>query len=275
MLIEETLLGRIDKEKLAIDRTKEFQNRNQNNKNILAFSGGKDSVATYIILVKSDIDFIPIYSPTSVDPPELINYIRKDFTDWTKKNKYPKVQFAKYNINEKYGKYKEVTMWNLLRHRGLPPTRRMRYCCEELKERTGNIGDTVYTGVRWEESSKRSKQSMVGFWKQKIMVRPIIDFSEDDVWELIKKYNVPYCELYNQGWKRIGCIGCPLSKNMERELNLYPKYKENYIKSFNRMVEYRKEKGLETKWKNGQEVYDWWIGKNKKDTNIEGQCSMF
>lgn len=275
MLIEETLLGRIDKEKLAIDRTKEFQNRNQNNKNILAFSGGKDSVATYIILVKSGIDFIPIYSPTSVDPPELINYIRKDFTDWTKKNKYPKVQFAKYNINEKYGKYKEVTMWNLLRHRGLPPTRRMRYCCEELKERTGNIGDTVYTGVRWEESSKRSKQSMVGFWKQKIMVRPIIDFSEDDVWELIKKYNVPYCELYNQGWKRIGCIGCPLSKNMERELNLYPKYKENYIKSFNRMVEYREEKGLETKWKNGQEVYDWWIGKNKKDTNIEGQCSMF
>lgn len=269
------MLGRIDKEKLAIDRTKEFQNRNQNNKNILAFSGGKDSVATYIILVKSGIDFIPIYSPTSVDPPELINYIRKDFTDWTKKNKYPKVQFAKYNINEKYGKYKEVTMWNLLRHRGLPPTRRMRYCCEELKERTGNIGDTVYTGVRWEESSKRSKQSMVGFWKQKIMVRPIIDFSEDDVWELIKKYNVPYCELYNQGWKRIGCIGCPLSKNMERELNLYPKYKENYIKSFNRMVEYRKEKGLETKWKNGQEVYDWWIGKNKKDTNIEGQCSMF
>ena len=275
MLIEETLLGRIDKEKLAIDRTKEFQNRNQNNKNILAFSGGKDSVATYIILVKSGIDFIPIYSPTSVDPPELINYIRKDFTDWTKKNNYPKVQVAKYNINEKYGKYKEVTMWNLLRHRGLPPTRRMRYCCEELKERTGNIGDTVYTGVRWEESSKRSKQSMVGFWKQKIMVRPIIDFSEDDVWELIKKYNVPYCELYNQGWKRIGCIGCPLSKNMERELNLYPKYKENYIKSFNRMVEYRKEKGLETKWKNGQEVYDWWIGKNKKDTNIEGQCSMF
>ena len=37
----------------------------------------------------------------------------------------------------------------------------------------------------------------------------------------------------------------------------------------------KQEKGLETKWKNGQEVYDWWIGKNKKDTNIEGQCSMF
>ena len=53
----------------GIQRCIEFQNRDLNRITILAFSGGKDSLAAYLVAVKSRIEFIPIYSPTSVDPP--------------------------------------------------------------------------------------------------------------------------------------------------------------------------------------------------------------
>ena len=49
----------------SIKRCIEFQNKDSDKKNILAFSGGKDSVVAYFILKKSGIDFTPIYSPTS------------------------------------------------------------------------------------------------------------------------------------------------------------------------------------------------------------------
>lgn len=167
-------------------------------------------------------------------------------------------------------------MWSLLRNRALPPTRLMRYCCDVLKERTGVDGDTVFTGVRWSESKGRSKQSMVGFWKNKIMVRPIIDFTDEEIWEYIHKYNLPYCELYDKGWKRIGCIGCSLnSASQLKELEAYPKYKENYIRAFDGMIEYRKSKGVKTEWKTGEDVYNWWTNQVKNEKEVEGQCSMF
>ena len=283
------LVDTFEKEKLAIARILMFQNRNKNNKNICAFSGGKDSVVTYMMLIQSGIEFTPMYSLTSVDPPELVNFIKKVFNPWAVSKGYPKVIIKKYNkFTEKRAKGKmtgkEITMWTLISNRTIPPTRLNRYCCDELKERTGDKGDTVFTGVRWEESRKRSTQKMVNFWKDKKMVRPIVDWTEEEVWSYIISNNIPYCELYDKGWDRVGCIGCSLGKNQVKELEAYPKYKQMYINSFNRMIEYRKlhyaEKGEEIKegsWETGLDIYNWWIGqtKNIKTDDIDGQCSMF
>lgn len=171
---------------------------------------------------------------------------------------------------------KEITMWTLIRNRALPPTRRMRYCCDELKERTGEEGDTIFNGVRAEESDSRSKMPMINFYKGKIMARIIIDWLEEDVWEIIHKYNIPYCCKYDEGWKRIGCIGCPLGSGQAKELGEYPKFKEAYIRAFDDMLNYRKENGMETEWKTGEEVYKWWIGEcTKQNRVVKGQCSMF
>ncbi|WP_207748128.1 phosphoadenosine phosphosulfate reductase family protein [Clostridium thermobutyricum] len=266
MLIENTVFGKINKEELSIQRVLEFKNKSKDNKNIIAFSGGKDSIVLYDICKRAGIDMIPTYSPTSVDPPELINFIRKE---------YPEVVILPYKKN-KNGEL--MTMWTLIPYKSMPPTRINRYCCDYFKESTaGNKGDTVFVGVRWEESNKRKKLSMVGFWKKKIIVRPLIDWTEEDVWEYIHKYNLKYPSLYDNGWKRIGCIGCPLSsKNQLRELELYPKIKANYIRAFDKMVKKRKELGKHCTWENGYDVYKWWTGLIKKDKySIDGQCSLF
>lgn len=95
--------------------------------------------------------------------------------------------------------------------------------------------------------------------RRKTVLNPIIDWDDEDVWEFIHEYNVPYCELYDKGFKRLGCIGCPLGRSARKEFMLYPRYKQAYMRAFEKMLIYRREKGLETKWETPQDVMDWWM----------------
>ena len=101
------------------------------------------------------------------------------------------------------------------------------------------------------------------------LVNPIIDWTEAEVWEFIHEYNVPYCELYDQGYKRLGCIGCPMSggKGMVKELNAYPKYKALYLKAFEKMLQHNKEKGVKCSWNSPEEVMEWWVNVNNNNGN--------
>lgn len=173
------------------------------------------------------------------------------------------------------------TMWELIAARKMPPTRLVRYCCDELKE-IGGIGRFVVTGVRWAESNRR-KNSRAGleidaYTKNKItadpdnpenekmarycptkgkhILNPIIDWEDSDVWEFIHKYELPYCKLYDEGFKRIGCIGCPLSSNAKQELERYPKYKQAYLRAFEKML---KNIPDEKTWKTPEDVMSWWV----------------
>lgn len=94
--------------------------------------------------------------------------------------------------------------------------------------------------------------------QRKTVVNPIIDWTDDEVWEFIEEYGVRYCELYDEGFRRLGCIGCPLAgrKAMLRDFERWPKYKALYVQAFDRML---KKKKNETKWQTGQDVFDWWI----------------
>lgn len=239
---------KIDKIKISIKRIKEHEPPEGY---YLAFSGGKDSIVVKELMNMSGVKYDTHFNLTTVDPPELVSYIKKH---------YPDVDIHR----------PETSMFKLIPHKMIPPTRVIRYCCEKLKE-GGGKNRRVVTGVRWAESVKRSKRKMVEQCmkksENKIFVHPIIDWSDLEVWEFIEIYKMPYCCLYDEGYKRIGCIMCPASgKNgMKRDMSRFPKFYKMYIRSFDKMIQAMKDKGTyRGNWKNGEEVMEWWINQPEK-----------
>lgn len=248
----------------------------------LCFSGGKDSVAIKALADMAGVKYDAHYSVTSVDPPELVRFI---------KDKYPDVEFD--IPHDKNGN--RISMWTLIPQKKMPPTRIVRYCCQELKERGGE-GRFVITGVRWAESSKRKNSRHLVevhdgggrrvfntdntddaptfkfcYQEHKRVLNPVVDWTDAEVWEFIHEYNVPYCELYDKGFKRLGCIGCPMANN-KAELEAYPKYKDLYLKAFKKMLDARREKDLPipSHWETAEKVMSWWLqdGKECAETEI-------
>ena len=110
----------------------------------LAFSGGKDSVVCKALLDMANCKYDATYRVTSVDPPELVRFIREKHPDVIR-------EVPRYKDTGK-----PITMWNLIPKKLLPPTRIARYCCQALKE-DGGDGRMTVTGVRWAESVNRKK----------------------------------------------------------------------------------------------------------------------
>lgn len=246
----------------------------------LAFSGGKDSCVLKALADMAGVKYDAHYSVTSVDPPELIRFIKEH---------HPDVSFDFPREDPDDPDSPVITMWNLIPRKAIPPTRLVRYCCEILKESAG-IGRVTLTGVRWAESVRRknnrnlvnidvSKKRIVlnndneesrkmvenCYQHSKTVINPIIDWEDDDVWEFIRLHCLPYCSLYDRGYKRLGCIGCPMNPESARgELDRNPKYKQNYLKAFKRMIEEREKRGLKTSadWLTPEKVMDWWLGKS-------------
>lgn len=148
-LVEETLFGRTDKVEKAVQRLKAFEPPEGY---YLAFSGGKDSQCIYHLAKRAGVKFDAHYAVTSVDPPELVRFIREHYPDV--KFEYNYWDDGKPEHYFKDGKPKPKTMWNLIADHTIPPTRQARYCCAELKE-PGGKGRIVITGVRWSESVRR------------------------------------------------------------------------------------------------------------------------
>lgn len=238
----------------------------------LAFSGGKDSVVVKALADMAGVKYDAHYNVTSVDPPELYYFIR-DF--------HPDV--LRDIPHDKDGK--RISMWNLISKKKMPPTRTGRYCCAYLKETRGE-GRFVVTGVRRSESQRRAAFGALEMAKKKSyktetydpdnptknlidtcyqmqrkILNPIIDWTDDEVWEFIKKYNVPYCSLYDEGFKRLGCIGCPMASNSRiKEFERWPKYKNLYLRAFDKMLKTRESKGHPARtWKTAEDVFEWWV----------------
>ena len=70
--------------------------------------------------------------------------------------------------------------------------------------------------------------------KESLLISPIIHWSERDVWEFLNRVcQVPHCPLYDEGYRRIGCICCPMSQPRQKlkEIRRWPYVKEKWIKA--------------------------------------------
>ncbi len=214
----------------------------------VADSGGKDSCVVRDLMKRSGVKYKCYFHLTTVDPPELLRFLKVHHKD-TEITRPP------------------TSMWRLIVKKRMPPTRIVRYCCEVFKEGHGE-GRIVVLGIRRKESHNRSKRKMLEGCnkpgRNKVRFSPILHWSADDVWEYIRRYNVPYCSLYDEGHKRIGCIMCPMSgtKGMRRDAERWPKYYQNYLRAFDHVIQNKLRDGRKYKvnFKNAQELMDWWVG---------------
>ena len=259
MLDDLTLFGGVSKVSTAIAR---LQLHEPPEGYYVAFSGGKDSCVVLDLCKRAGVKFDAHYNLTTVDPPELVRFIKKYHPDiWETRTK------------------PEKSMWQLIEEKRFPPTRLFRYCCKVLKEE-GGTGRTVVTGIRWQESSKRAKRQMsetCNKHKGKQFLHPIIDWTDKEVWEYIRTYKVPYCELYDKGFTRIGCIMCPMNTTKKKkEAELYPKYAENYRRACCRAFDKAIKDGFEPKsWKDGNDMYNWWLNEKNDEKEDEKLIPLF
>jgi phosphoadenosine phosphosulfate reductase len=71
--------------------------------------------------------------------------------------------------------------------------------------------DAWMTGLRREQAVTRVDVRKVELDKEHgdiIKINPLVDWSYDDVWDYIRKNNVPYNRLHKQGYPSIGCAPC-------------------------------------------------------------------
>jgi len=226
----------------------------------LAFAGGKDRMVIYDLALVSGVK-VDAHYHSEPDPPELVQFIRRN---------YPDVIIEKNGFN----------FWGLIVKKGFP-LRKKRWCCEYFKE-WGGANRLVVTGVRWAESPGRRKHKLVDVGVKtrfcaapKAVLHPIIDWSTGEVWEYIRQNNLPYCSLYDEGFKRLGCVMCPMTSNQnrQREALRFPKIALAWEHAFERLYEAKKDKyGM--RWKSGKDMFNWWMGL-PDGTNEDAPCRLF
>jgi len=263
---------------------------------VVAYSGGKDSDILLHLAFKSDVPFTVEHNHTTADAPQTVYHIREVFRQLTARGIQNKINYPpEITIDSKTTR---ATMWNVIIKNGIPPTRLARYCCRYFKERHFE-GQYILTGIRWDESNNRKKRGLyenitknkdkriifmdenddkrklteMCVKQNRLTINPIIDWTDKEVWTYITENGIKINPLYEMGFHRVGCIGCPMAgKARLKEFEMFPKYKQAYIKAFDKMLQEHKEKGKERySWKCGLDVFDWWV----ENKNIKGQLNLF
>lgn len=251
---------------------------------VVTDSGGKDSQVCKELALRAGIPFEIMHNHTTADAPETVRFVRSEAKRFEEMG-------IKYTINMPTYKGAPVSMWSLIPQKLLPPTRMVRYCCAILKE-TGGAGRFISTGVRWAESVSRKnnrgiyerisarKETKIILnndnddkrmlfencrLKAKRMVNPIVDWKDEEVWGFLEDAKAPMNPLYSEGWCRVGCVGCPMASKKVREAEFirWPRYKQLYLNSFDRMIAERHRRGkMNGDMRMGytaDDVFNWWM----------------
>lgn len=177
-------------------------------KNIISFSGGKDSTALILWAKENLEEFTSVFCDTMWEHPityGYINYINEKLLD----GNLVVIQ------SDKYGSFQDMCV----KKKRVPSTM-ARFCTEELKlkpmkkyiqEYLPEV--EIYVGVRADESFSRSKLTEREFadYYDCYMNRPIIKWNAQQCFDIMKKHNIEPNPLYKMGMKRVGCMPCIMS----------------------------------------------------------------
>ncbi len=283
----------VEKEKRAIAYLKSFEPEEE--PYFLCYSGGKDSDCIRILAALAGVKHDIVNNHTTVDAPETVRYIRSipnvrvDYPKMSMwelivKKKYPPTRLARYCCSEfkERGGFARVKITGVRWSESLKRKENADFVKvigkpKAMQKLADDIGAeyrvTKAGGLVMNTDNSGSRRFVESCYRTTLtMINPIVDWTDEDVWEFLHHYGCEGNPLYQCGFKRIGCIGCPLGggKSMKRELAIYPKYRNLYVRAFDRMLAARKEAGLtnDVSWRNGEDVMRWWVGDDPLQTSL-------
>lgn len=274
-------------------------------------SGGKDSSVLKAIAMECrdqyGLEFEIVHNHTTLDAPETVYFIRDERDRFAKEGvkfsiSYPDITFDKLCVKKKMlptrlarfccEKLKERS--TMQREKTATGVRRSESTAR--KQNQGAVTVFSKNGKPFEDVDEENfrvtpKGGMVllnfdnaqavetvytCFRTNKVLINPLINWTDDDVWRYISDNKVPVNPLYECGFSRIGCVGCPMAsyKGRMAQFARYPKFKERYIRIADKIVQGQKDarnkKGQKLVFDNGLDYFRHWI----EDPNIKGQLSF-
>lgn len=233
------------------------------------FSGGKDSQAMYHVVEMAGVKHQTHMNFTSVDPPQVVRFVKTHYPDvirhapkWSiytravQRGILPsmRIRWCCADFKEQAGAGK-VTLIGIRKEESVRRSKRHEV---EVSNRqfSGNLDEFA---VWQEEQIKKKEEKLLRKMKREgkkvnedyfsadkenevrcingkdsILISPIFEWTEKDVWYFLNEVvKVPHCELYDQGYKRIGCILCPMSqyKQKIKEMHDFPHVKRKWIEA--------------------------------------------
>ena len=289
----------MDLEQKAIERLKqasEVSLKYYEKPLMITYSGGKDSDVLLKLALRAEIPIEVIHNHTTADAPQTVYYVRQQLHELELRGIPVSITYPIY-------KGRRESIWSLIPKKG-PPIRQQRWCCYICKEQS-TPNRAIATGVRWAESTKRKSRGPVEVigrtktdrivlyeddnqqqvlsdmvilngdnddrrrWMERCQLRgeicynPIIDWRDSDVWAYLAGCEVN--PLYQMGFCRANCIGCPQA-GIQRyhEFRIFPAYERLWRRALERRLEYRVAQGKENvgAWKDIDSYWAWWMCEN-------------
>ena len=112
-------------------------------------------------------------------------------------------------------------------------------CCNEMKKKplgryAKASGRFSYIGTMASESHLRIQQWLKtgcnAFDAKRPTSMPLSFWLESDVWEYLRRYEVPYSKIYDMGYERTGCIFCAFGAHLDTQPTRFQRLQKTHPK---------------------------------------------
>lgn len=165
-------------------------------KTVIAWTGGKDStVLLYLVKMtfNNTVPFPVMFNDSTMEFEEVYEFIKKLEKEWNLNLvivPHSKIDIEKFHFLKNKEEKKNLS-------------RIMKV--NAIKSFVANHKiEAFMAGIRWDEHEARSKETYFSEREDHTRVHPILHFTEEDIWDYIHRFDIPYVELYDKGYRSLG-----------------------------------------------------------------------